>query len=253
MGLALLLLRLAAPLNYSDVLAYASDLARNTSAPPGWSGSNRLLSQQVKDAMKSEHVDADGVVQATPAAAAAFATTAESKDTPMSNKSTVAAADTPGAVDGVPAVPETPAHAADDQAENADRRPPTAHFTATNPEEAGPSATSAPHSLPFPSDADMRRGLMGVAMLEEQQQQQEQGGGQAGAGSAADFKSVVPTWRRWLEAQPAAETQQEAGAQQPTEQQQQAHQQQAPRGFREDAMVRDEDPDADAGFGLDLN
>lgn len=206
-----------APINYKDVLAYASDLARNTSAPPGWSGSNRLLQQRVTDAMQ---LDADEPRQRPP-----------STDTPNTVKSNT------GEYGGAGTSAKPSPKVIDDLNQSEESKPRPAPFT--NPEESGPSATSAPHSLPFPSDADMRRGLLGIAMLEDHD------------GKGPDFASVIPTWRTWAQSNAQAVT--DVG----TDQQQDALSAQQPNETRT-AVKRERPSDrrddaAEAGFGLDLN
>lgn len=153
------------PLNYSDVLDYAAVLARTTSAPPGWSGAKQLQ-QQVAAAL------GDGLSEAktaTPAKQGAEAVEGSVKG------------------EAVPTPKDQTADAVGSQApaaEKAQEKPKGVRVL--NPEQDGPSATSAPHSLPFPSDADMRRGLMGTAMLNE-----ESGG--------PGYSGLLPSWQEWQE------------------------------------------------------
>ena len=208
-----------APLNYTDVLAYASDLARNTSAPPGWSGSNRLLQQRVTDAMQ---LDADETQQQP------LPSTEDTSNIVKSN-----AGDSAGPGASVKPSPKLN----DDLEPPPESKPRSAPFT--NPEESGPSATSAPHSLPFPSDADMRRGLLGIAMLEEND------------GKGPDFATVIPTWRTWAQGNAQTITDVGGNQQQDALSAQQPHQTNTQVKRERPSDRRDDE--VEAGFGLDLN
>lgn len=185
---------LAAPLDYHQVLAYAADLARTTSAPPGYSEA-KLLKEGVEAALKqpttqevelSPHPDAAG--DAGPQSAGATFPVPE-------GEGSVPRIVVEGAKkEEVSEPPPTPAAgvAASQPTTAAVEAAPTPAATALpqmrflHPEEEGDPhhASSAPQLLPFPSDAEMRRGLMGVAMLDE---------------SGAGMKGILPTWQLFRE------------------------------------------------------
>ncbi|CAO1637520.1 unnamed protein product [Sympodiomycopsis kandeliae] len=220
------------PLNYADVLAYAGDLARNTSAPPGWSGSNRLLRQGVSEALKSEGEEQGLNIQEDPAKTAA----ADSKDTPGTTRSNQAEST------GAPGTPADPTVTfKTDTEENPTTTEPQEERRApfANPEEAGPSATSAPHSLPFPSDADMRRGLLGIAMLEQQGQ--------------ADFSALMPTYGQWVKQMSDQVGQQTQGMDIGSQQQQEQQSSTAQASTKVGYSQAPQEEEMEDGFGLDLN
>ncbi|CAO1617737.1 unnamed protein product [Jaminaea pallidilutea] len=242
----------ARPTGFKDVLEYAAELARVTSAPPQWATAVKKGSSDVKEStvgaggVKAEDVadDVGQEVQGTP-------------EVKGRDKQTEGGA-------GGGASSSLLLHALQEQQQQQQ-----GVTGVMGPDQSLAAGSSAPHSLPFPSDADLRRGLMGGAMLADMDAvaamaMSDGGNGVDPASAAAGMKTsramrdLLPSWRHFLtlkrqeeEAMAAtAMEQRPGGGQLPVA----GDPDQASRRHHEAAMSRRERPDMEesSGFGLDL-
>lgn len=247
-----------APLVYKDVLDYAADLGRVTSAPPGW---------------------ADGVIQYSTLRDGVEGALKGSSAGPAEQKQRTATNETVGQSGGVDLsrdkAEEKCGHETDPASEPKPQASSSSSFLlhALRKQqgqgghvvgEGSPAAASlsAPHSLPFPSDADMRRGLMGVAMLADLEYQQQNAQDNGSFPSSSTMKGLLPSWNEYHRVKKAEadnSARQAAQAQEALAKAQTATG--APQSGRHenvrgrDAAYRGEQTqiaEEDAGFGLDL-
>ncbi|PWN23404.1 hypothetical protein BCV69DRAFT_297338 [Microstroma glucosiphilum] len=237
----------AAPLDYHQVLAYAADLARTTSAPPGYSEA-KLLKEGVEaaltqpaaqDRQPSPHSDAVPVTEIQVAGGAVSAPEGEGSvprivvegakkeeapEPPPTPAAGVATAQ-PNTASVDTTVPQPAAAAAG---------PTQTRFL--HPEEEGDphNASSAPQLLPFPSDAEMRRGLMGVAMLDE---------------SGAGMKGILPAWQAFREQWQS----EHGGGQQQSGGKMELGEADRPEVQRREKRTRTKVEEVEEDLGLDLN
>lgn len=247
----------ARPTGFKDVLEYAAELARVTSAPPQWATAIKKGSSDVKEST----VGASGVKSEDVADEAAQ----EAQGTPESKgrgKQTEGGA-------GGGASSSLLLHALQEQQQQQQQ----GASGVMGPDQSLAAGSSAPHSLPFPSDADLRRGLMGGAMLADMDAvaamaMSDGGNGvdPASAAAAAGMKTsramrdLLPSWRHYLtlkrqeeEAMAAtAMEQRPGGGQLPVAGDHGVDH--ASRRHHEAAMSRRERPEIEesSGFGLDL-
>lgn len=253
------------PVSRADVLAYAAELARTTSAPPGWGGAAAILAKQKAEAAGQDGEQdgqADGEVEAKGEVEGEDTIMQESKDGQEEQQPAAEAA--AKAVE--PGTPATAATAPKDKPaaqqpgasssllllalEEQQRREQAANGGANGEQAAlidpATSASSAPHTLPFPSDADMRRGLMGVAMLADAAQEAEENRLED---QQPAMQGLLPSWREFGRLKKLEEQEQQANAP-PSTTTTAAQPTVRPEGARRPVEAA-HDQDA-SGFGLDL-
>lgn len=232
----------ARPTGFKDVLEYAAELARVTSAPPQWATAIKKGSSDVKEStvgaggVKAEDVadDAGHEAQGTP-------------DVKGRGKQTEG-----GAGGGTSS--SLLLHALQEQQQQQQGA-----SGVMGPDQSLAAGSSAPHSLPFPSDADLRRGLMGGAMLADMDAV-DPATAAAGMKTSRAMRDLLPSWRHYLTLKRQEE---EAMAATAMEQRPQGEQlpvagdhgvDQASRRHHEAAMSRRDRPEMEesSGFGLDL-
>ncbi|CAO1631451.1 unnamed protein product [Parajaminaea phylloscopi] len=201
------------PLVYKDVMDYAADLARVTSAPPGWSDgmkSDSALRDTVESVLNggqgptsNGHQEAQQLQQPEEAKGDDASQSGGPEANADSKQLNVGSAQEPEAASPKQAPAATSSsfllHALRQQQQQQQGQA---------GDDAGAavasSTSSAPHALPFPSDADMRRGLMGVAMMADMEEQQQRGDGDGGRpASSKTMKGLLPSWAEFVRAKRA--------------------------------------------------
>ncbi|PWN28716.1 hypothetical protein BDZ90DRAFT_258805 [Jaminaea rosea] len=260
--------------NRADVLAYAAELARTTSAPPGWGGAAAILAK--------EKVGETGAAVPTAQGQDGQAGEQTGEDTSMRD---VAEGDNKNG-EAHPSSSATPAESAtpattfgqqqsQQQQQQQQQQPPqpaggsssllllalaeqqnreaAANGSASQAPLVDPAAStsSAPYTLPFPSDADMRRGLMGVAMLTDMARLGEAAEGRGEGQADSAMSGLLPSWKEWgrLKREEEEVMRQSQRAQEGQQQQREPQERRHETVRRPAEHVHSQDA---GGFGLDL-